>query len=62
MFYPLFISNVFWCSSMVEQVAVNHKVGGSSPSARANALVAQLDERGVSTAKVEGSNPSEGSN
>lgn len=47
---------------MVEQTAVNRKAGSSSLSSGANALVAQLDERGVSTAKVEGSNPSEGSN
>ena len=25
-----------WCSSMAEQVAVNHKVEGSSPSTTAN--------------------------
>ena len=33
-----------WCSSMAEQVAVNHKVGGSSPPTTANLKEVIMDQ------------------
>lgn len=41
----------------VVQVAVNHKVGGSSPSTRANGDLAQLGEHLLCKQRVKGSIP-----
>lgn len=51
-----------WCSSVVEQLAVNQLVGGSNPSTIANAGLAQLVERLPCKQDVSGSSPLTGTN
>lgn len=52
----------WWCSSAVEQLAVNQLVGGSNPPTIANAGLAQLVEHLPCKQDVSGSNPLTGTN